>query len=312
MGGHPDLPRGDHVREVGLIRDRSGPIRDASLSRLSANRAAHARLPWLPRIKNRASEKSRIFKHLSQGEGIRGQGLSAAEAMSELPPSERSRLRGAEPGADSPPQAPVASEYAEGDVAGRVVEKLARLDKEQLRGLVEDLRLALLEAVPATEAATTAPVATESIDPPDALDPELPRDPPAEVAVAPALALVVANRSREARPQARRSVPRRVGAVLASGFLATVAASLLLVPAANPPAQPVAVAPHAARAGPAPADASKPAATVTEIVDAGPAAVHEPIAVKETSKGSELATPDKGALETPAALPNLAPAAGPE
>jgi len=230
--------------------------------------------------------------------------LTAAEVSSVRPPLVQERGAGQEN--DSLRPLPIRSDRGVDDTAERVVDKLARLDREQMRGLVADLRLALLDAMPASEATT---VETGSSDPPVHLDPVTASDAPAHGAARPEFALAIAHRSRDAQQQARRSVPRRVGAVLASGFLATVAASLLVVPAANPPARPAASAPQIASADAAATVASKLVPAV-EIANAAPELPHEPVAARAAGAAAAPTTPDKGIPVSAGSLPVLAPAAG--
>jgi len=121
------------------------------------------------------------------------------------------------------------------DVAGRVVEKLARLDKGQLRDLVEDLRLALLDAVPAADPVIADIVTKTPNDRPPRSDPKPSGAPPPTVDARSESAWAGADAEAGTPPSPRRLVPRRVGVALASGCFATIAAALLFVPAANPP-----------------------------------------------------------------------------
>jgi len=140
---------------------------------------------------------------------------------------------------------------APGDL-GPVVDGLQRLDGKQLRQLVEELRLALLDAMPASDAGTDEDAKGSFA--------HAPRDLQRDETIAPTAATsspmpvmpadTVTARS-EAPNTSSKSRPRRIGFVLASGCLATVAASLLFVPAAGPPLEVGAIGPQAGQVEPA-------------------------------------------------------------
>lgn len=166
--------------------------------------------------------------------------------------SDELRPEDAAPAANSAPSGALRSAGQEPDVAERVVEKLARLDKDQFRRLVEELGIVLLDAMRSDGAATAGVGATGSQEVSADTEEERSSELPPLGGTLAATTVVESFANSRAPRSNHRSVPRRIGVVVASRSLATIAALLLFVPAANPPLQPVEDARPVAMTEPAP------------------------------------------------------------
>jgi len=184
----------------------------------------------------------------------------------------------------------------ESDVAGRVAERLRRLDRRQMRGLVEDLRLVLLDAVAASDAPTADVATVRSSAEPVGGRPRQSSGPPAPAEGAGSTAAAIGTIERLV-PRVRSSTPRRVGVVLASGFLATIAASLLFVPGADPPRAPAEDAPPPEVIELAPPDETQPAP------ETAPSAAQAPAVTIDAPTPLPPAASNPRSSATPAATP---------